>query len=116
MPKATSQQQAEKELAKEMKALAKEIQKIKDMEFVQILKHPIKLLWFSFLKGLMVGFGSVLGASVLVGAFLYLLAQISFLPLVGGFVQDISSYINVAQPSETQPQEDPLSEELNENK
>ena len=106
MPKATSQQQAEKELAKEMKALAKEIQKIKDMEFIQILKQPVKLLWFSFLKGMMVGFGSVLGASVLVGAFLYVLAQISFLPIVGGFVQDLSNYIQVSQPAETAPQEE----------
>ncbi len=47
----------------------------------------------SLLKGLMVGFGSVLGASVLVAAFIYILAQISFVPIIGEFVEDIMGQV-----------------------
>ena len=46
-------------------------------------------MWMSFLKGLMVGFGSILGASVLVAVFIYGIAQISFVPVIGGFVEDV---------------------------
>ena len=41
------------------------------------------------LKGIMVGFGSVLGATVFLSIFIYLLAQISFVPIVGDFVNDV---------------------------
>ncbi|MDZ4209742.1 MAG: DUF5665 domain-containing protein [Candidatus Curtissbacteria bacterium] len=89
--------QLERELAKEIKSLTKEVHKLKDLEFIQILKHPFKLMWLSLLKGLMVGFGSVLGASVLVAFFVYLVAQISLVPILGDFVKDIMSQINIPQ-------------------
>lgn len=83
------------ELTKQVKELTKEIGKLKSMEFIQVFKHPWKFLWFSFLKGLMVGFGSVLGASVLVGLFIFLLGQISFVPYLGDFVEDIISQVQI---------------------
>lgn len=83
------------ELTKQVKELTKEIGKLKNMEFIQVFKHPWKFLWFSFLKGLMVGFGSVLGASVLVGLFIFLLGQISFVPYLGDFVEDIISQVQI---------------------
>ncbi len=89
MPRTIKKLKAEKELAKEIKTLTKEVKKLKDLEFLRVFKHPWKFLWFSFLKGLMVGFGSILGASVLVGFFVYLLAQISFIPILGDFIEDI---------------------------
>ncbi len=93
----TVRDQIDKELLKEVKMLSKEVRKLKDLEFVRILKHPMKFMWFSFLKGLMVGFGSVLGASVLVAVFVYLIAQISFVPIVGSFVEDLFKELNVEQ-------------------
>ena len=90
-------QEVDKELIKEMKSLSKEVRKLKDLEFVKILKHPWKFMWFSFLKGLMVGFGSVLGASVLVAVFIYLIAQISFVPILGDFVDDLFQELNIQE-------------------
>jgi len=90
-------QSIDKELIKEMKSLSKEVRKLRDLEFVKILKHPWKFLWMAFLKGVMVGFGSVLGASVLVAVFVYLVAQISFVPIIGGFVEDLFSELNVTE-------------------
>lgn len=97
-----SKTKAELELTKELLTLSKEIEKLKNLEFIQVLKHPLRLMWLSFLKGLMIGFGSVLGASVLVGLFVYLIAQISFVPIVGDFVEAIVSQIDITQNGTTQ--------------
>ena len=88
-------QAVDKELIKEMQTLSKEVRKLKNLEFVKILNHPLKFMWFSFLKGVMVGFGSVLGASVLVAVFVYILAQISFVPILGDFVDDMFKELNI---------------------
>ncbi|MBI4232539.1 hypothetical protein HY605_04875 [Candidatus Peregrinibacteria bacterium] len=95
MPKAIKAVKAEEKLIQELKELSQEIRKLKDQEFIQVFKKPWKFLWFSFLKGLIVGFGSILGASVLVGLFVYLLAQISLVPILGDFVEDIMSQIQL---------------------
>ena len=95
----------EKELAKEIsiltkdvKILTKEVKKLKNLEFVKVLNRPFKFMWFALLKGMMVGFGSVLGASVLVGVAIYILAKISFVPIVGDFVQEVMTQINISVP------------------
>ena len=54
-----------------------------------VFTHPAKMMWYSFLKGLMIGFGSVLGATIIVGIFLFLVAQISVIPVVGSFVESV---------------------------
>lgn len=68
---------------------------MKSLDYLQVFRHPVKFMWFAFLKGLMVGFGSVLGASVLVGIFVYLVAQISFVPVIGGFVEDVIEQVGI---------------------
>ncbi|MDD3861665.1 MAG: DUF5665 domain-containing protein [Candidatus Gracilibacteria bacterium] len=85
----------ELELGKELKILTKEITKLKDLEFIQVLKHPWRLMGLSLLKGIMIGFGSVLGATVLVALFVYLLSQISLVPVVGDFVKEIIQEIQM---------------------
>ncbi len=96
MPQAKSKKlQLEKELAKELKDLAKEIKKIKSLDYLKVFNNPFKFMWFAFLKGLMVGFGSVLGASVLVGGFIFLLAQVSFVPILGDFIEEIIAQIQL---------------------
>ena len=87
----------DKQLIKEMKALSKEVRNLKNLEFVRILKHPWKFLGLSLLKGMMVGLGTVLGASVLVGGLIYILAQISLVPIVGDFVEEVMAQIQVNQ-------------------
>lgn len=96
MPQTKSKKlELEKELTKELKALAKEIKRIKSLDYLKVFKNPFKFMWFAFLKGLMVGFGSVLGASVLVGLFIFLLGQVSFVPIIGDFVEEIISQIQL---------------------
>ena len=94
MPRTTKKTNPEIQLIKEVKELTKEVRKLKNLEFLRVFKHPWKFLWFSFLKGLMIGFGSILGASVLVGFFVFLLAQISFIPILGDFVEEFQTLMN----------------------
>ncbi len=84
-------------LTREVSSLTKEIARLKDMDFMQVFNHPLKFLWYSFLKGLMIGFGSVLGASVLVALFIYMLSKIQLVPIVGDFVQDLINQIQSEQ-------------------
>ncbi len=96
--KAVSKQTADEiQLAKEVRTLSKEVRNLKNLEFVRILKRPWKFLVMSLLKGIMVGFGSVLGATVMVALFIYILAQISFVPIIGDFVEGIMAEIGTTQ-------------------
>lgn len=119
--KSASQTRLEKELSAELKDLTKEVRKLKKLEFIQVFKHPWKFMGFSLLKGLMVGLGSVLGATVGVAIFVYLLSQISFVPIVGDFVEEIITEIQPAQeeqsgnPADLESPEndpDPLNDQL----
>ncbi|MFH1534255.1 MAG: DUF5665 domain-containing protein [Nitrospirota bacterium] len=85
-------------LTKEVKELTKEVKKLKNLEFVKILKRPWKFMWLSFLHGLMVGFGWVIGASVLVALLIYMLAQIQFVPYLGDFVTNVIEEVQNIQP------------------
>ncbi len=98
-----------KELTKESQTLAKEVNNLKNLEFIQVFKHPLKFMWFSFLKGLMVGFGSVLGATVLVALFLYILAKLSVLPGVGEYV---NTFIKEIQESSQQENSETLIQKI----
>ncbi|MBD3360199.1 hypothetical protein GF366_00185 [Candidatus Peregrinibacteria bacterium] len=91
-PKKTKKS-VELQLTNEVKELTKEVKKLKKLEFMRVLKSPFKFMWFSFLKGLMVGLGTVIGASVLVALLIYILSKISFVPIVGDFVKDIIQQI-----------------------
>jgi len=97
MPNKITATKLELELSKELKELTHEIQKLKSLEFIQVLKHPWKLMGLSLLKGIMIGFGSVLGATVLVAIFVYLLAQMSLVPVVGDFVKSVITQIESTQ-------------------
>lgn len=98
---AESERSLELELAREIKLLSREIKKMKSMEVIKIFKHPWKFLGLSMVKGIMVGFGSVLGATVFLSIFIYVLAQISFVPIVGDFVQDVMGSIETTSTDES---------------
>jgi len=48
-------------------------------------------------RGMALGFGLVIGSTVIVGLFVYLLTRAEAIPIVGDFVKRIIEYINVEQ-------------------
>ncbi|MBP7671085.1 hypothetical protein KA119_02225 [Candidatus Gracilibacteria bacterium] len=87
MPKKV--QDPTKELVAQLQILTKQVQNLRDSELVEIFKKPGKFLWFSFLKGLALGLGSALGATILLAFLIYLLAQIQLVPYIGDFVTEV---------------------------
>lgn len=79
----------EKELAKEMKDLAKEMRRLKKLDFMRVFAKPWKFMLFALVKGLMVGLGTVLGATILVAVVIYILSKMGEVPLIGDFVESI---------------------------
>ncbi|MEK7673128.1 MAG: DUF5665 domain-containing protein [Patescibacteria group bacterium] len=100
--KNTSQIKLENELAKNVSELSKQVADIKNMEVIRILRRPFRLMWLSFLKGLMVGFGSVLGASVLVAIFIFILSKMSLVPYIGDQFQSIIDQLQLKQNTESE--------------
>lgn len=62
-------------------------------DYVYLLKSTHRQIWSSFVRGLFFGFGSFLGATVLVALLLALLQFAGGAPLIGQYVQDIASQI-----------------------
>jgi hypothetical protein len=93
----TTRIEAEKEMIGEVKELAKEIRRLKNADFLHVFKNPWKFVFYSFLKGLMMGLGSVLGATILVAMAIYLLTKVSWVPIIGDFVGDVAKQIETAQ-------------------
>lgn len=52
-----------------------------------------RLLWFNFLRGLALGLGSVVGATILVSALVFALSSIDFVPVIGEWATDIIDVI-----------------------
>lgn len=84
---------AETRLANEIERIATIIERIEKLEPFTSLRNRKQFYFFSFVHGVLVGFGSVLGATVLIAFFIFILKQIQFAPLIGNFVQDILTYI-----------------------
>ncbi len=103
-----------RELARDTKDLSTEVRRLKKLEFIRVFKHPLKFMGFSLLKGLLVGFGSVLGATVLVAVFIYILAQISFVPIIGDFVEEVVSQIELGENSNDTGESKSLNEQFQE--
>lgn len=85
---------AETALANEIERIATIIERMEKLEPFTSLRNRKQFYIFSFVHGLLVGFGSVLGATLLIALFIFILKQIQFAPLIGNFVQEILTYIN----------------------
>jgi len=83
-------------LRRQVLLLAETLEKMRLAEYIGYLNRPRRLLWFNFLVGLVRGLGTALGAGLLAG-FAYLLLKrivILNLPVIGGFIAELSKYVN----------------------
>jgi len=76
--------------------LAETLEKMRLAEYIAYLNRPKRLLWFNFLVGLVRGLGTALGAGLLAGVAYFLLKRVVVLnlPVIGGFISELSKYIN----------------------
>ncbi|MBL1276941.1 MAG: hypothetical protein COB30_012725 [Ectothiorhodospiraceae bacterium] len=66
-----------------MQRIENELERVNSHKFVKIHNSIYQLLTFYFLKGIVFGLGSVLGATIVVSIVAYVLSQFEFVPIVG---------------------------------
>lgn len=71
-----------------------ELERINNHTLIKIYDSTYQRLFFYFIKGIVFGLGTVLGATIVVSILAYILAQFEFIPLVGEWVKAISDEIN----------------------
>ncbi|MFB9149205.1 DUF5665 domain-containing protein [Roseovarius ramblicola] len=85
------------DLAREVHALRTEVARLNSHRFVRIHNNLPRLLAFNFARGLAVGLGTVLGATVLLSVVVWSLSQIEFLPIIGEWAAQIAEQMRAAQ-------------------
>ena len=85
------------DLASEVHALRTEVARLNSHRFVRLHNNLPRLLAFNFARGLAVGLGTVLGASVLLSVLVWSLSQIEFLPIIGDWAAEIARQMRSAQ-------------------
>ena len=83
------------DLRQQVSLLAETLESMRLAEYITYLNRPGRLLWLNFLVGLMRGLGTALGAGVLAGIAYFLLKHVVILnlPVIGGFIAELSKYV-----------------------
>lgn len=85
-------------LAQEIRALRAELALLNSHRFVRIHNSLPRLLAFNFARGLAVGLGTVLGATLLLSIIAWSLSQIEFLPIIGDWAAQIADEMRATKP------------------
>lgn len=85
------------ELTREMAALRRELQILNAHRFIRVHNSFARMLAFNLARGLAVGLGTVLGATVLLSVMIWMLSQIEFLPIIGEWAAQIAAQVRDMQ-------------------
>ena len=88
---------ASEDLMRELHALRAELHRLNSHRFIRVHNSVPRMLAFNFARGLAVGLGTVLGASVLLSLLVWGLSQIEFLPIIGEWAAQISRQMRELQ-------------------
>lgn len=75
----------------DLSALANGVERLNESRFIQMHNSLPKLLWIQLLKGLALGLGSVIGATLLVSIAVLILTNIDFIPIIGDWAAQIAA-------------------------
>lgn len=82
-------------LAEEVANLKSELSKLTNHRFMKIQNSFWRLLLYQITNGLVLGLGTVLGATILVSILVYFLSQIELLPIIGEWATQIMEQIEL---------------------
>ena len=81
-------------LEEEVRALRAEVQRLNEQRYFQIESSLPQVAFWNVVRGLAWGFGSVLGATILISYLLRMLGSIDdFIPILGDWAQQIIQQI-----------------------
>lgn len=78
----------------ELNALHAELRLFNTHRFVRIHNSMWRLISFQFIRGLAFGLGSVIGATMLVSALVYIFSSFNFIPIIGEWGAQIADMIS----------------------
>lgn len=84
-------------LAQQIDALRQEVATLNGHSYLRIQNSVWRMMGYAFLRGLAMGLGTVVGATVLVSIIVYFLSQIDFIPIVGDWAAEIAREIQSGQ-------------------
>ena len=77
----------------DQKRLADALEELKEHNFMKIHESSWRFIYFNLLRGLAIGLGSVIGATLLVSILVAILAQIEFIPILGNYAHQVIEII-----------------------
>lgn len=84
-------------LAKTIDKLTEAVEKLRDERYLQIIQNKKKFLWYNFLTGAAKGLGLVVGSTLLLALFLWIVSQLITVPVIGEWIVDLINYIEQAR-------------------
>ncbi len=85
------------DLRSDIAALRREIEKLNTHRFVRIHNSYWRMIAFQFIRGLAMGLGTVIGATILVSVIAYFLSQIELIPIIGDWAAEIAQAMRSGQ-------------------
>ncbi len=85
--------EAVQEMLEEIRRIRSELEAVNEHRVVKSYNSWYRFIFFHFVKGISVGLGTVVGATVVVSILLFLLSQIEFIPVIGEWVTEIIAEI-----------------------
>lgn len=86
-----------RETAQELVSLRQELERLNGHRYLRVHNSIPKMLAYNFLRGMAVGLGTVMGATVLLSAMVWSLSQIEFLPIIGDWAAQVAEQMRSAQ-------------------
>lgn len=86
-----------KEEARQQK-LGKAVESMLVKDYIELLGNTKRLIWSSLVRGLFVGFGTVIGATVMVAILLWVLSLLNDVPWVGKIFENLQNTIDKTKP------------------
>ncbi|MBS0125153.1 DUF5665 domain-containing protein [Thetidibacter halocola] len=78
-----------------MARLAQAVETLNRHKFMRMHDSTLRMMWTQFLRGLALGLGTALGASVLVSGIVLVLTQFEWVPFLGEFATQIIDEIQI---------------------
>lgn len=67
-------------------------------EFIQYLHSPWRIMWSNFLAGIFKGLGILIGMTIVLGLFIWILSKLVDFPLIGQYFEVLLNYIQSIAP------------------
>ena len=81
------------DLVQEIRALRAEVKRLNNHRFFRVNDNFWWMLGNALARGLMMGLGTVVGATLLLSILVWTLAQIEFIPIVGEWAKEIAEIV-----------------------